>query len=62
VTRRRWPITSKTSRGVSLGIGVKTSKKGVCRRRIGKACIIGFPYCRRVQGARAAERLWRQLA
>jgi hypothetical protein len=57
VTGRRWPITSETSRGVSLGISVKTSKKGVCRQRTGKACIIGFPCCGQVQGARAAERL-----
>jgi hypothetical protein len=57
VTGRRWPATSETGRGVSLGIGVKTSEKGVCWRRTGKACIIGFPCYRRVQGARAAERL-----
>jgi hypothetical protein len=36
VTRRRWLVTSGTACGVgrrgvgSLGIGVKTSKKGVC--------------------------------
>jgi hypothetical protein len=63
VTRRRWPATSGTAyrvgrRGVgSLGIGVKTSKKGVCQRRVSRARTIGFPCYRQTQGARVVELL-----